>query len=161
MKRILINSLLVLGSLSVVLTAEKAQASYEAAWSFVCEWDCGVADFEPEYGGYTVHGYSSTFYSSLPTSEAEAADWAYYDYWLPAGCAGFSTAFSQTVCLDTAFFHGLGAWQELSSLYWDYSDDELACKVVAERGAMRDPNSPYAEGWNNRDIALAALGDCP
>jgi hypothetical protein len=160
MKRLLIGALLSLASLSIVLFPEEVQASYEKAWDFVCEWDCGIAHFEPEYGGYTVHGYSSSFYSMLPVSEAEAANWAYYDYWLPAGCSGFSTVFSQTVCLDTAFFHGVGAWHEFSRLYWDYSDDELACKVISERAAARDPNSPFAEGWKNRDNALASLGYC-
>lgn len=145
---------------SIVLIAQNAQASYEAAWDFVCEWDCGIADFEHEYGGYTVHGYSSAFFDELPSSEAQAADWAYYDYWIPAGCEGFSTGFSQTVCLDTAFFHGVGAWHQFSSLYWDYDDDTLACKVIQERAAARDPYAPYAIGWENRDKALAALGDC-
>lgn len=160
MKKIIVNALACLIGISVVLVPEKAQATYEKAWQFVCDWDCGVAVFEPEYGGYTVHGYSSSFFDEFPTSIAEAKDWTYYDYWLPAGCAGFSTTFSQTVCLDTAFFHGVGAWQYFSSLYWDYSDDELACKVIDERASSRYSGSPYAEGWHNRDAALAALGGC-
>jgi hypothetical protein len=160
MKRLLINTLVCLASLSIVLTSQKAQASYEQAWDFVCYWDCGEAYFEPEYGGYTVDGYSSTFYSELPSSESQAAEWAYYDYWIPAGCSGFSTSFSQTVCLDTAFFHGVSAWQHFSSLHWHNSDDVLACKVIEERAAARDPNAPYAIGWSNRDRALAALGAC-
>jgi hypothetical protein len=159
-KRLIIDASLCLVVFCAVLIPEKAQASYEEAWKFVCDWDCGEAMFEPEYGGYTVHGYSSSFFDKLPTSISEAEDWTYYDYWLPAGCANFSTVFSQTVCLDTAFFHGVGAWQYFSSLYWDDSDDDLACKVISERAAARDDNSPYAEGWHNRDAALAALGEC-
>jgi hypothetical protein len=160
MKQLLINALLGLASLSIVLVPQTAQASYEDAWNFVCYWDCGEAYFEPEYGGYTIHGYSSTFYNELPSSESEAAEWAYYDYWVPAGCGGFSTSFSQTVCLDTAFFQGVSAWRHFSRLYWDDSDDVLACKVIAERAASRDPNAPYAVGWRNRDRALADLGNC-
>lgn len=133
---------------------------YDNAWNFTCTWDCGIASFESEYGGYTVHGYSSTFFDTLPSSETEAKEWAYYDFWLPAGCDGFSTSFSRTVCFDTAFLHGVGAWQYFSSLYWHHSDDELACHVINERAAARDPNAPYVEGWNNRDRDLASLGTC-
>jgi hypothetical protein len=160
MKKLIANMLLCWLSLSIVLIAKEAKASYEEAWNFVCEWDCGEASFEAEFGGYTIHGYSSSFYDELPISEIEASSWAYYDYWLPAGCAGFSTLFSQTVCLDTAFFHGVGAWQYFSSLHWDEPDDVLACKVIDERAAARDDSTPYTEGWYNRDAALAALGNC-
>ena len=133
---------------------------YDMAWDFTCTWDCGIADFEAEYGGYTVHGYSSTFFDEMPSSELEAKEWAYYDFWLPAGCDGFSTDFSRTVCFDTAFLHGVGAWQYFSSLYWQHSDDELACHVIKERASARDQNAPYVEGWNNRDNDLASLGPC-
>lgn len=133
---------------------------YDDAWSFTCTWDCGIATFEAEYGGHTVHGYSSTFFDQLPTSEAEAKEWAYYDFWLPAGCDGFSTLFSRTVCFDTAFLHGVGAWQYFASLYWHHSDDDLACRVIDERASARDPNAPYVAGWNNRDADLASLGSC-
>lgn len=160
MKKLMAGAVMSCAMLAVLLTPETAQASYDQAWQFVCDWDCGEAVFEPEYGGYTVDGYSSSFFDVLPSSQEEAKDWTYYQYWLPAGCAGFSSVFSQTVCLDTAFFHGLGAWQYFSTLYWDHSDDALACKVIDERAASRDVNSPYAEGWNNRDAALAALGGC-
>lgn len=165
MKRSIVSALC---SLVAVLLASSAKAvsadyditNYDIAWNFVCTWDCGVAMFEPEYGGYTVHGYSASFYDQFPTSEAEAKEWTYYDYWLPAGCAAFSTNFSQTVCLDTAFLHGIGAWDYFSGLYWQYSDDDLACQVIEERASARDPDAPYVEGWENRDAALAMLGDC-
>lgn len=161
MKQLLINTLLVLASLSAVLIPQEAQASYQEAWNFVCDWECGEAHFEPEYGGYTVDGYSYAFHDELPSSQAEAADWTYHDYWLPAGCNQFSTSFSQTVCLDTAFLYGVSAWEHFSSLYWSDSDDVLACNVIKERAASRDTSAPYEEGWHNRDVALATLGGCP
>lgn len=165
MKQFIAAGLAMLGSVAgavsiLMLTPEKAKAAYDDAWDFVCTWDCGVAWFEPEYGGYTVDGYSSSFFDELPTSQEEAKDWAYYDFWVPAGCDSYSTSFSQTVCLDTAYLHGVGAWTAFASLYQDYSDDELACLVIDERAASRDPNAPYVEGWQNRDAALAALGGC-
>lgn len=160
MKKWMVAALSSLIAGSTLLISARAEAAYDDAWNFVCTWDCGIALFEPEYGGYTVHGFSSTFFDQLPTSEAEAKEWTYYDYWLPAGCAAFSTFFSQTVCLDTAFLHGVGAWQYFSRLYWDYSDDELACKVIQARAKARDPEAPYVEGWKNRDAALEALGEC-
>ncbi|MEM9214525.1 MAG: hypothetical protein AAGD25_09285 [Cyanobacteria bacterium P01_F01_bin.150] len=140
--------------------AQPNSSRYDDAWDFTCTWDCGVASFEAEYGGHTVHGYSSTFFDTLPSSEAEAKEWAYYDFWLPAGCDGFSSNFARTVCFDTAFLHGVGAWQYFSSLYWHHSDDDLACHVITERAAARNPNAPYVEGWNNRDRDLASLGTC-
>lgn len=165
MKKLIVSALCSLATVLFAASTEAATtdydiADYDVAWSFVCTWDCGVALFEPEYGGYTVHGYSASFYNEFPISETEAKEWAYYDYWVPAGCAAFSTTFSQTVCLDTAFLHGVGAWQYFSSLYWQYSDDELACQVIEERAAARDPNAPYVVGWQNRDTALATLGNC-
>lgn len=145
---------------SVVLSAGSALAYYEDAWAFVCDWECGEADFEPEYGGYTVNGYASSYFDELPASEAEAADWAYHDFWQPAGCEDLSTTFSQTVCLDTAFLHGLSAWDYFLSLYSEYPDDEMACEVIDERSYWRDPDAPYTAGWFNRDADLAALNDC-
>lgn len=144
-----------------VTRVDAAEASaYDESWDFVCAWDCGTAEFEPEYGGYTVHGYSSSFFDTLPASEAEAKEWAYRDFWLPAGCSALSTSFARTVCFDTAFLHGVGAWFHFWSMYQFHPDDELACRVISERAAARNPNAPYVEGWSNRDNALAELGNC-
>lgn len=161
MKKFLIaafTGLGVVGSL-IVLTPQEAQAYYEAAWAFVCDWECGEADF-PGYGGYTVHGYAEAFHDELPDSEGQAATWAYYDYWQPAGCEALSTNFSQTVCLDTAYMYGVEGWRYFSSLYQGYSDDELACAVIDERSYWRDNDSAYVWGWMNRDADLAAEGGC-
>jgi hypothetical protein len=143
-----------------LLTTQDAQAYYDAAWSFVCDWECGEAYFEPEYGGYTLHGYASAFHDELPPTESDAYTWAYYDYWHPAGCYDFSTVFAQTVCFDTAYMYGLNAWDYFASLYSGYSDDELACRVIDERSYWRDNSSPYVWGWMNRDAELAAIGGC-
>lgn len=148
------------GIAAALIPAESALAGYEDAWAFVCEWECGEADFEPEYGGYTVHGFASGFFDELPDTEEEAALWAYYDYWQPAGCEDMSTIFAQTVCLDTAFLHGLSAWDYFSELYADYPEAERACEIIDERSYWRDPDAPYHEGWFNRDAELAALNDC-
>jgi len=161
MKRWKLTVLLTLFGLITSLKTGSAVANpYDESWEFVCSWDCGVAEFESEYGGYTVHGYSSTFFDTLPSSEEEAKQWAYRDFWVPAGCNAFSSHFSRTVCFDTAFLHGVGAWIHFWSMYQFHPDDELACRVIAERAAARDPNAPYVVGWNNRDNALAALGSC-
>lgn len=144
----------------VAIAPEKVQAYFDDAWAFVCEWECGEAWFESEYGGYTLHGYASEFHEELPASKGEAADWAYYDFWQPAGCEEYSTTFSRTVCLDTAYLHGVGGWEYFESLYWDLSDDELACKVIDERAYWHNDGSQYSEGWLNRDAELAALGGC-
>lgn len=145
----------------MLLTAQDAKAYYYYdAWSFVCDWECGEAYFEPEYGGYTLHGYASVYHDELPPTESDAYTWAYYDYWHPAGCYDFSTAFSQTVCFDTAYMYGVNAWEDFASLYWGDSDDELACSVIDERSYWRDNSSPYVWGWMNRDAELAAIGGC-
>lgn len=143
-----------------ILSAEKAQAGYDDAWAFTCSWECGEAMFEPEYGGYTVNGYASEFHPELPDSEWEAYSWAYYDYWLPAGCDRFSSTFAQTVCMDTAFLHGLSAWEYFESLYASYPEEVMACEIINERAAWRNPYAPYTIGWFNRDADLAALGNC-
>jgi hypothetical protein len=141
-----------------ILSAKPAQASYEEAWQFTCQWECGEAHFEAEYGGYTTHGYAAVYHEELPTSEAQASDWAYSDYWEPAGCGDFSTAFSQTVCFDTAYLRGVGGWQELADRYWSQGDDELACSVARDRAYLHNDGSVYSDGWMNRDEALMAVG---
>ena len=160
MKRVMMSIIPLLG-LMAILPADQALASpYDDSWQFVCSWDCGIADFEAEYGGYTVHGYSSTFFDDLPDSEEEAKQWAYEDFWIPAGCNALSSTFARTVCFDTAFLHGVGAWLHFWSMFQFHPDDELACNVITERAAARNPNAPYVAGWSNRDNALAALGSC-
>ena len=56
--------------------------------------------------------------------------------------------------------YGVSAWEDFASLYWGYSDDELACSVIDERSNRRDNSSPYVWGWMNRDAELAAIGGC-
>ena len=136
------------------------EAQYEEAWEFVCDWECGEAAFEEYYGGYTVHGYASVYFPELPESEYEAYSWAYYDFWKTVNCEQFSTSFSQTVCLDTAFLHGVQGWHDLAASYWEYSDDGLACKVVDDRTYWHNDGSYYSHGWLNRDAALAEMGGC-
>ena len=160
MKKLTIGALSGLIGAVVVFMPDRAQAYYDAAWDFVCDWECGEAAFEWEYGGYTVHGYAEAYHSEFPDSEWQAYNWAYYDYWLPADCEALSTHFAQTVCLDTAFFHGLSAWDYFADLYWGYSDDEMACMIIDERSYWRSYGSPYDEGWYNRDADLAAMGGC-
>lgn len=161
MKRFALLTLLSLIGGIVSLNPEPAFASsFDDSWNFVCEWDCGETEFEPEYGGHTVHGYSATFFDTLPSSQQEAKQWAYHDFWLPAGCHSLSSFFARTVCFDTAFLHGVGAWLNFWSMYQFHPDDELACRVISERAAARDPDAPYIAGWSNRDNALASLGDC-
>ncbi|MBF2001484.1 MAG: hypothetical protein IGS38_12275 [Synechococcales cyanobacterium M58_A2018_015] len=160
MKRLTIAALSGFVGAVTVLGAEQAQAYYEDSWEFVCGWECGEALFEPEYGGYTVHGYAEVYHSDLPTSEGEAASWAYYDYWLPAGCDQYYSYSAQVVCLDTAYLHGLSAWEYFSSLYAHLPEEEMACRVIDERAYWRDPYAPYVEGWSNRDADLASVGNC-
>jgi hypothetical protein len=163
MKRAATLTLTVLSLLGVAAIARSDAAHatpYDQSWEFVCSWDCGIAEFEPEYGGHTVHGYSSSFFDTLPSSEEEAKEWAYRDFWVPAGCNALSSSFARTVCFDTAFLHGVGAWFHFWSMFQFHPDDELACRVISERAAARNPNAPYIEGWSNRDNALAELGNC-
>lgn len=158
----LISIAIVSGVTSVLtlLPSDKALAYYDIAWDFVCSWECGEAYFPYEYGGYTLHGYASTYFEELPSTEYQAYEWAYYDFWQAANCEQFSTNFAQTVCFDTAFLHGVEGWNYIASLYWGYSDDELACRVIDERAYWHDDGSAYSEGWLNRDADLAAMGGC-
>jgi hypothetical protein len=160
MKRLIAAAVVPGVVLVVACTADSAHAYYEAAWDFVCEWECGEAYFPYEYGGYTLNGYASVYFDELPATEYEAYTWAYYDFWQTANCEQFSTTFSQMVCFDTAFLHGVDGWYEFANLYWGYSDDELACRVIDERAYWHDNGSPYSEGWLNRDAALADIGGC-
>jgi hypothetical protein len=161
MNRFAATTLFGLIGLLITLIPNAAQASnYEEAWAFTCAWECGEAMFEPEYGGYTVHGYAETYNEELPASEAQAADWAYVDYWKPAGCEAFSTTFSQIVCFDTAYLRGVEGWRDMAYRYWEYSDDELACAVLRERFQLHNDGSEYSEGWLNRDISLMEMGGC-
>jgi hypothetical protein len=153
----------VLSSLSLVaigvFSAPKpVQAAYEDAWEFTCQWECGEANFESEYGGYTVNGYAAEYHEELPSSETEASTWAYSDYWQPAGCENFSSSFSQTVCFDTAYLRGVGGWQEIADRYWGQGDDELACAVMRDRAFLHNDGSAYSDGWINRDESLMAEG---
>jgi hypothetical protein len=142
----------------ILLAPKPAQAAYEDAWAFTCQWECGEANFEAEYGGYTVNGYAAEYHEELPSSEAEASSWAYSDYWQPAGCEGFSSDFSQTVCFDTAYLRGVGGWEEMANRYWGHGDDELACAVMRDRAYLHNDGSAYSDGWLNRDEALMAKG---
>lgn len=167
MKRFLATAVLT-GLIGLIFASSPSSAkayteedyNYDLAWDFVCDWECGEAMFAEEYGGYTLHGYASVYHSELPDTEREAFTWAYYDFWQPAGCNAFSTHFSQTVCLDTAFLHGVEGWQEMASVYQSESDDALACSVVDDRAYLHDDGSYYSTGWLNRDAALAELGGC-
>jgi hypothetical protein len=152
----LISALIALSPIAV----KPAQASYDAAWDFTCDWECGEAHFESEYGGYTVNGYAAEYHEELPSSEWEASAWAYDDYFAPAGCEALSTEFSQMVCFDTAYLRGVGGWQELAANYQGYGDDELACAVMRDRAYLHNDGSAYAEGWLNRDYALMDVGGC-
>ncbi|MEO1523307.1 MAG: hypothetical protein AAFU78_21380 [Cyanobacteria bacterium J06633_2] len=156
----LVSSLSLMTAVLSIAPANTLASAFDDSWEFVCHWDCGTTDFEPEYGGHTVHGYSSSFFDTLPSSQQEAKEWAYNDFWIPAGCHNFSSFFARTVCFDTAFLHGVTDWLYFWSLYQFHPDDQLACRVIAERAAARDPNSPYVNGWANRDSALASLGHC-
>jgi hypothetical protein len=149
----------VIGSF-VAIAPKVAEAYYGEAWSFTCQWECGEANFEDEYGGYTRHGYAAVYNEALPETEDQAADWAYSDYYLAAGCDAFSTEFSQTVCFDTAYLRGVGGWEEMAHRYWSQSDDELACSVLRDRAYLHNDGSAYSAGWLNRDEALMDMGGC-